>query len=379
MNLAQEVGIARVSAAARRAGITSPLQDYASLALGTNEVTPLELTAAYGTFARGEPVKPYLVSRIETTGGKVIYQQDAPAGQPVIADTVRRDLTAMLYNVVTSGTGTAARLPEREAAGKTGTTQDYRDAWFIGFTSDYVASVWVGNDDNAPMRKVTGGLVPALLWKQMMTVAENGLPPHPLDRTPEPTGVSGAFADEQVSYVDDVDAAAPQLPQDEKGDFVSGSGVSPAPSNQVASAQVNQVTNQVARNEPTAPTPPPAARAPDQTAYAPPQAEPPRARAADTDPAPPQPVAPPAYQREPSSYPVRRTRHLRLGSRCDRRRTRPISPSRSRRAPRRRRPSIIRPRAITIRRRVLTPIRAPTRAMRRAHLPHINADLLASL
>ena len=227
VNLAQEVGIPKVAAAAQQAGITSPLQNNASLALGTNEVTPLELTAAYGTFANGEPMQPYLVSRIETRAGKTIYERQSAQAQPVIADTVRRDLTAMLYKVVTSGTGTAARLPDREAAGKTGTTQDYRDAWFVGFTPDYVASVWVGNDNDSPMRKVTGGLVPAALWKQVMTVAEQGLPPRPLDRTPEPVGVSESFAADQVSYVDDVDSAAPQLPQKEAGDFVSGSGVTP--------------------------------------------------------------------------------------------------------------------------------------------------------
>jgi len=229
VNLAQEVGIPKVAAAAQQAGITSPLQNNASLALGTNEVTPLELTAAYGTFANGEPVQPYLVSRIETRAGKVIYGRQSAQAQPVIADTVRRDLTAMLYKVVTSGTGTAARLPDREAAGKTGTTQDYRDAWFVGFTPDYVTSVWVGNDDNSPMRKVTGGLVPAALWKQVMTVAEQGLPPRALDRTPEPVGVSESVAADQVSYVDDVDSAAPQLPQEDAGDFVSGSGVTPGP------------------------------------------------------------------------------------------------------------------------------------------------------
>jgi membrane peptidoglycan carboxypeptidase len=225
VNLAQEVGIPKVAAAAQRAGITSPLQNNASLALGTNEVTPLELTAAYGTFTNGAPVKPYLVARIETRSGRTIYQRQDAQAQPVIADTVRRDLTAMLYKVVTSGTGTAARLSDREAAGKTGTTQEYRDAWFVGFTPDYVASVWVGNDDNSPMRKVTGGLVPAALWKQVMTVAEQGLPPRPLDRTPEPASVSESLAADQVAYVDDVDSAAPQLPQEEAGDFASGSGV----------------------------------------------------------------------------------------------------------------------------------------------------------
>ena len=234
VNLAQEVGVARVSAAARRAGITSPLQNNASLALGTNEVTPLELTAAYGSFATGEPAKPYLVSSIQTRDGRLVYQRDQAPSQPVIADTVRRDLTAMLLNVVTAGTGTAARLPDREAAGKTGTTQDYRDAWFIGFTGDYLASVWVGNDDNHPMRKVTGGLVPAALWKKVMTVAESGLPPKPLDRTPEPEGSSAPADSDQVAYVDD-ESTAPQMAQDDKGDFVAGSGVS---------------SRQVARNEP---------------------------------------------------------------------------------------------------------------------------------
>ena len=234
VNLAQEVGVSKVAAAAQRAGITSPLQDNASLALGTNEVTPLELTAAYDTLANGEAVKPYLVSRIENRSGKVIYERRSTQAQPVIADTVRRDLTAMLYKVVTGGTGTASRLPERESAGKTGTTQDYRDAWFVGFTPDFVASVWVGNDDDSPMRKVTGGLVPAALWKQVMTVAERGLSPRPLDRTPEPAGVSEDFAADQVAYVDEVDGAAPQLPQEQAGDFVStGSGVTPEMLNQL--------------------------------------------------------------------------------------------------------------------------------------------------
>ena len=225
VNLAQEVGVAHVSAAARRAGITSPLQNNASLALGTNEVTPLELTAAYGTFADGRPAQPYLVSRIETRSGQLVYQHNEAAGPPVIADTVRRDLTAMLFNVVTHGTGTAARLADREAAGKTGTTQDYRDAWFIGFTPDYLASVWVGNDDNHPMRKVTGGLVPAQLWKEVMSIAESGLPVQALDRTPEPQDVNEPAEAEQVAYVDDADPGAPQVAEDDKGDFVSGSGV----------------------------------------------------------------------------------------------------------------------------------------------------------
>jgi len=288
VNLAQEVGIPKVAAAAQRAGITSPLQNNASLALGTNEVTPLELTAAYGTFVHGEPVKPYLVSRIENRSGKTIYERRDAQTQPVIADTVRRDLTAMLYNVVISGTGTAARLPDREAAGKTGTTQDYRDAWFVGFTPDYVASVWVGNDDDSPMRKVTGGLVPAALWKQVMTVAEQGLPPRPLDRTPEPASVSDSLAADQVSYVDDVDSAAPQLPQEEAGDFASGSGVTPG---------------RVAQKDDGYALAPPAGSSYPQVAPAYAELRPAEERPAARTVEPPPPAEPP--RENPSDYPMR--------------------------------------------------------------------------
>ena len=223
VNLAQEVGVPKVAAAARQAGITSPLQDNASLALGTNEVTPLELAAAYGFFADGgHVVKPTLVTRIEAAHtGAVLYERPADSSPAALADQVRRDMTAMLYNVVTSGTGTGARLGAREAAGKTGTTQDYRDAWFVGFTSDYVAAVWTGNDDNHPMRRVTGGSIPAMMWKQLVMAAEGDAPLKPLDRTPgPPVGVEDPFQGQQVSYVDDLDATTPQLPVDDRGDYL---------------------------------------------------------------------------------------------------------------------------------------------------------------
>jgi penicillin-binding protein 1A len=219
VNLAQEVGVAHVLAAARRAGITSPLQANASLALGTNEVTPLELTAAYCAFANGgKAVSPYLVTRIDAAAtGTVLYQREPAAGQPAFADSVRRDLVAMLHNVVTSGTGTAARLGAREAAGKTGTTQGYRDGWFVGFTVDHVAGVWVGNDDNAAMRGVTGGSVPAQIWKTVMTAAEAGRPVKPLDRTPVPAmDTDDAFAEEP--FID-----AQQVAFEDQG-FYAGSG-----------------------------------------------------------------------------------------------------------------------------------------------------------
>jgi penicillin-binding protein 1A len=186
VNLAQEVGMRNVVAAAKRVGITSPLQANASLALGTAEVTPLELTAAYAAFANGGfHVSPYLVTQVDI-GTRTVFMRRAPAPQRVIEQSVDRDLTAMLYRVVINGTGGYASLHGREAAGKTGTTQDSHDAWFVGFTTDYVAAAWVGNDDSSPTRGVTGGTLPAFIWRDTMLVAEQGLPLKALDKSVEP-------------------------------------------------------------------------------------------------------------------------------------------------------------------------------------------------
>ena len=184
-NLAQEVGLDAVVEAAKRCGIASKLEANASLALGTSEVTPLELTAAYGAFASGGyKVTPYLVTQIDGPDGRPLYERKAPEADRVIAGHVDRDLTAMLYDAVTQGTGHGASLWGRETAGKTGTTQDYHDAWFVGFTTDYVTSVWVGNDDASAMKGVTGGSLPAAIWREVMTTAEMGKPVKPLDRSP---------------------------------------------------------------------------------------------------------------------------------------------------------------------------------------------------
>jgi len=203
VNLAQEVGVANVASAARRLGIASPLHDNASLALGTDEVTPLELTAAYAAFANGgRRVSPHLVSSVSDTHGTTLFQRGEPQDALAISDQVRRDMTAMLCRVLEAGTGTAARLPKREAGGKTGTTQDYRDAWFVGFTAGHVAGIWIGNDDNHPMRKVTGGTVPAQMWKSVMLAAEAQRPAAPLDRSPAPPEIKT----EQImgpAYLDD--------------------------------------------------------------------------------------------------------------------------------------------------------------------------------
>jgi penicillin-binding protein 1A len=221
VNLAQEVGVPSVIAAARRCGITSPLQDNASLALGTAEVTPLELTSAYAVFANGGfKVSPYLVTEVDIAG-KQVYRRAPPVQQRVIDADVERDMTAMLYNVVTTGTGHSASLFGREAAGKTGTTQDSHDAWFVGFTTDYVAGVWVGNDDSSPTRGVTGSTLPAQIWRQTMLAAEHGKPLKPLDRSQPPPPVdqtmlaSGAIWDDEIPGSGNVYPATqmPELPQ----------------------------------------------------------------------------------------------------------------------------------------------------------------------
>ena len=184
VNLGQEVGIEHVIDAARRLGITAPLTPTPSLALGTSVVTPLELTGAYAAFANGGfRVYPYLVTEVDA-GGKILYRRRAPSPQRVIASSVNRDMLAMMWNVIATGTGGGASLAPREAAGKTGTTQNSQDAWFVGFTTDYVTGVWVGNDDNSATRGVTGGTLPAMIWKSVMRTAEKGLPLKALDRTP---------------------------------------------------------------------------------------------------------------------------------------------------------------------------------------------------
>ena len=184
--LAQEVGVTTVVDAAHRCGISSELAPNASLALGTSEVTPFELTTAYATFASGGyRIYPYFVTEVDDAGGHVLYKRQLPKLQRVIASHVNRDLTGMLYGVVTGGTGRAAAVPGHEVAGKTGTTQDYHDAWFVGFSADYVTGVWVGNDDSSPMKSVTGGSLPATIWHDVMTVAERNMPATPLDKAIE--------------------------------------------------------------------------------------------------------------------------------------------------------------------------------------------------
>ena len=179
--LTAEVGPQEVVRTARRLGIVSPLSAVSSLALGTSGVTPLELTGAYAAFANGgSGVQPFGVVRIKTRSGRVLYQRHAPTSGAVMSANDDLQMTRLMMEVTATGTGKAARLEDRPTAGKTGTTQDFHDAWFVGFTADLVCGVWVGNDNNAPMIKATGGTLPAHLFHAFMTDAEQGLPARPL-------------------------------------------------------------------------------------------------------------------------------------------------------------------------------------------------------
>ncbi|MEY4707038.1 MAG: hypothetical protein RJB58_761 [Pseudomonadota bacterium] len=182
--LTAEVGPKVVARTARRLGIASPLMEVSSLALGTSGVTPLELTGAYAPFANGGiAVQPYGILRIRTKAGKVLYQRQAPGHDAVMSANDNMQMTRLMMETLSTGTGKAGRLSDRDSAGKTGTTQDFRDAWFVGFSADLVTGVWIGNDNNAPMVKATGGGLPARIFKTFMENAGQNLPPRPLGTT----------------------------------------------------------------------------------------------------------------------------------------------------------------------------------------------------
>lgn len=179
--LINEVTPKEVIRTAQRLGINSALQPNLSLALGTSEVTPVELTAAYATFANGgQSVLPYVIREVKSASGKVIYARAAASFGPVIQPPTLSMMNAMLHEVMVSGTGAKANIPGWEVGGKSGTTQDFRDAWFVGYTARLVTSVWLGNDDNSAMKRVAGSGLPAEIWGKYMKAAHAGAQPAPL-------------------------------------------------------------------------------------------------------------------------------------------------------------------------------------------------------
>ncbi|MDR4308584.1 PBP1A family penicillin-binding protein [Chelatococcus sambhunathii] len=193
VRLGIEAGPVNVTRTAERLGVASPLVPNPSIALGTSEVTPLELAGAYAAFANGgQLAKPYIVRQVKTAQGEMLYKRKPEPPNHVIDATRVGMMNYMLQETLRSGTARSASLPGWQAAGKTGTSQDFRDAWFIGYTSELVTAVWVGNDDNSPTKHASGGGLPVSIWSRFMTAALQGAQPVALpgDWSPAPPPVA---------------------------------------------------------------------------------------------------------------------------------------------------------------------------------------------
>ncbi len=204
VRLTLEIGPAAVVRTAYRLGITSKLEPNASIALGTSEVSPLELVSAYAPFANGGfAVAPHVIERVRGADGKTLYARATQAlGRIVDARHVAM-MNGMMHETLVSGTARHADLPGWAAAGKTGTSQDFRDAWFVGYTSHLVAGVWLGNDDNSPTHKAVGGGLPVEIWSRFMKAGHQGVAPAALpgvggggwlSAAPQPQGATPAGA-----------------------------------------------------------------------------------------------------------------------------------------------------------------------------------------
>lgn len=226
VRLMQRVGVPSVINTARDLGVTSPMDSDLSLALGTNVVTPLEMTSVYAALATGgRAVMPYGIKEIRSRDGKVLYKrEDVNLPSTVDAQAVGT-LVDMMGGVISYGTGRRADIG-RPVAGKTGTSSDYRDAWFLGFTGNYITGVWMGNDDNKPMKKVTGGSLPAQLWHDFMIQAERDKPVASLIGGGAPQGQPvETFVQGVLGFIQDK-PAQPQPAQpakkDSLGDLIRG-------------------------------------------------------------------------------------------------------------------------------------------------------------
>lgn len=182
VRISEAMGRARVREVANKFGLHSDLAEGPALALGASEANLLEMTAAYaGILNGGSAVRPYGIEQLSLLGDPTpLFGASSGIGERVISERSAQVLTWMMTRVVAEGTGTRARLPGWQVAAKTGTTQAARDAWFIGFTADYVAGVWMGYDDNSPLTGVTGGGLPAEIWRETMERVHRGLSPRPL-------------------------------------------------------------------------------------------------------------------------------------------------------------------------------------------------------
>lgn len=177
VRVGEQVGVKAISEMASRLGIASPIQPNLTIALGSSEVSLLELTSAYSTFANeGKRFAPYGIAEITSGDGRSLYVH-APISTQAISPDTAHAMTYMLHRVTTSGTATRAAPGDRPVAGKTGTTQTNRDAWFVGYSGNEIVGVWFGNDDNASMGRLSGGNFSTLAWRDYMRTANAGLHP----------------------------------------------------------------------------------------------------------------------------------------------------------------------------------------------------------
>jgi penicillin-binding protein 1A len=174
-----KAGRAKIVQTARRMGIKAPLPDTPSLPIGADEVTLLEHTVAYATFPnQGKAVKPHAILEVRSGAGDTIWRFDRDQTKKpnqAIPTQVASDMAFMMSKVVEEGTAKRAILDGIKSAGKTGTTNSYRDAWFVGYTGNFVCGVWYGNDDYSPLNRMTGGALPAQTWHEIMAYAHQGI------------------------------------------------------------------------------------------------------------------------------------------------------------------------------------------------------------
>jgi penicillin-binding protein 1A len=267
VRLTLEVGPQSVVRTAHRLGIASKLEPNASIALGTSEVSVMELVSAYVPFANGGiAVAPHVIDKVRTAGGKLLYKARNPGLGRVIDERHAAMMNQMMQETLATGTARKASLPGYPAAGKTGTSQDYRDAWFIGYTGHLVAGVWLGNDDNSSTKKLTGGAMPADIWSRFMTAAHQGLPnadlPGMAGRTIDPGPARAAPVTSPPSPLTSMLSPTPSAPMMRDDDMrpVAPVPLAPAKPPAVAVAPIPQAQPTV--RAPAPPPRPPAASAP---------------------------------------------------------------------------------------------------------------------
>jgi penicillin-binding protein 1A len=184
VRLNQDVGRGATAAVARRLGIKSDLRNDPTLALGTSEVSLLELTGAYSVLSNGgTSIQPHAIRRVRMSSGRVIFAREGSNPAQLVEPLIAGELSSMLNTAMMSGTGRRAAIAAHPAAGKTGTSQEFRDAWFVGYTAHLTAGVWIGNDNGKPMNRAVGGGLPAEIWRELMTAAHAGKAPLALPGT----------------------------------------------------------------------------------------------------------------------------------------------------------------------------------------------------